>query len=368
MVVLFDKNKVNTSRQVELDIAKAFSIIFMVLSHCLLISYFISDSTSSVFKTFVNFILGGPCAAPVFMFCMGVGIVFSRKSQPVLMIKRAIRLLFADYFINIIKFLIPFFIAGFFINEWDILDIYGGLIIFVNDILAFAALSLILLAIFKKFNFSYKKILFIAILMSVFGSFLRNMDFNNPMMNIFIGYFIGTKIDFSYFPLFNWFIFPAFGILYGDYFSRCLDKNKFFKFWPIFLLVSILFFVSTTIIPNAFLSNECSYYFMTTLDAVFCLIYIHGNLGFCHWISKFLPEKIRGMFTFLSKNITTIYLLQWFLIPFSFLLIFLFYDNFVFTELSIILAAFIILILSSFLIVAFRKLKQYVMKISYFNS
>ena len=51
MVVLFDKNKVNTSRQVELDIAKAFSIIFMVLSHCLLISYFISDSTSSVFKT-----------------------------------------------------------------------------------------------------------------------------------------------------------------------------------------------------------------------------------------------------------------------------------------------------------------------------
>ena len=88
MVVLFDKNKVNTSRQVELDIAKAFSIIFMVLSHCLLISYFISDSTSSVFKTFVNFILGEPCAAPVFMFCMGVGIVFSRKSQPVLMIKR----------------------------------------------------------------------------------------------------------------------------------------------------------------------------------------------------------------------------------------------------------------------------------------
>ena len=204
--------------------------------------------------------------------------------------------------------------------------------------------------------------------MSVFGSFLRNMDFNNPMMNIFIGYFIGTKIDFSYFPLFNWFIFPAFGILYGDYFSRCLDKNKFFKFWPIFLLVSILFFVSTTMIPNAFLSNEWSYYFMTTLDAVFCLIYIHGNLGFCHWISKFLPEKIRGMFTFLSKNITTIYLLQWFLIPFSFLLIFLFYDNFVFTELSIILAAFIILILSSFLIVAFRKLKQYMMKISYFNS
>ena len=368
MVVLFDKNKVNTSRQVELDIAKAFSIIFMVLSHCLLISYFISDSTSSVFKTFVNFILGEPCAAPVFMFCMGVGIVFSRKSQPVLMIKRAIRLLFADYFINIIKFLIPFFIAGFFINEWDILDIYGGLIIFVNDIFAFAALSLILLAIFKKFNFSYKKILFIAILMSVFGSFLRNMDFNNPMMNIFIGYFIGTNIDFSYFPLFNWFIFPAFGILYGDYFSRCLDKNKFFKFWPIFLLVSILFFVSTTMIPNAFLSDEYCYYFMTTLDVVFCLIYIHGNLGFCHWISKFLPEKIRGMFTFLSKNITTIYLLQWFLIPFSFLLIFLFYDNFVFTELSIILAAFIILILSSFLIVAFRKLKQYVMKISYFNS
>lgn len=91
------------------------------------------------------------------MFCMGVGIVFSRKSQPGLMLKRAISLLFADYFINIIKYILPFFIAGFFINEWGLLDIYGDLIIFVNDILAFAALALILLAIFKKFNFSNKK-------------------------------------------------------------------------------------------------------------------------------------------------------------------------------------------------------------------
>ena len=70
----------------------------------------------------------------------------------------------------------------------------------------------------------------------------------------------------------------------------------------------------------------------------------------------------------LSKNIATIYIIQWFLIPFCYLWIFIFDDGFVFTKISIILVAIIILILSLSLIVAFRKLKQYIMKINYFNS
>lgn len=52
----------------------------MVLVHVLLISFYFNYSASFPFEYVVNCILGGPTAAPVFMFCMGIGIVYSRRS------------------------------------------------------------------------------------------------------------------------------------------------------------------------------------------------------------------------------------------------------------------------------------------------
>lgn len=76
---LFNSEKVNTERQLELDIAKALSIIFMVFVHCIIICEYLNYSLSDAYTIIVQYILGGPCAAPVFMFCMGVGIIYSKK-------------------------------------------------------------------------------------------------------------------------------------------------------------------------------------------------------------------------------------------------------------------------------------------------
>ncbi|WP_458406136.1 hypothetical protein [Methanobrevibacter sp.] len=122
--------------------------------------------------------------------------------------------------------------------------------------------------------------------------------------------------------MFNWFIFPAPGYVYGYYFIRAKDKSQFFKFWQIFLIFALAYFIFSMFHPNGFLSSDIHlYYFMTTLDVLFCLIYIPGNIGLCLWLSKILPDSVNKIFSIFSANINMIYIIQWFIIPIAFILI-----------------------------------------------
>ena len=86
----------------------------MVLVHVLLISFYFNYSASFPFEYVVNCILGGPTAAPVFMFCMGIGIVYSRRSQPEIMIKRGISLMILGLLVNIFEFICLILFQDFF--------------------------------------------------------------------------------------------------------------------------------------------------------------------------------------------------------------------------------------------------------------
>ena len=66
---VFSKDEVNTGRQIELDIAKGFAILFMIWVHT---AETFSAGTGLGYEIVDNF-LGGPFAAPVFMVCMGIG-------------------------------------------------------------------------------------------------------------------------------------------------------------------------------------------------------------------------------------------------------------------------------------------------------
>ena len=80
MFDLFSDEKINTGRQLELDVAKALSIIFMIFLHTLIVVKGFNYSLSPAYDFIISNVLGRPCAAPVFMFCMGVDMVYSRHS------------------------------------------------------------------------------------------------------------------------------------------------------------------------------------------------------------------------------------------------------------------------------------------------
>lgn len=344
---LFSNEKVNVGRQLELDIAKGLSIIFMILMHGLMVVTVFENTISPSYQFVIGNILGKPMAAPIFMFCMGVGVVYSRHSQAEAMIKRGIRLYLLGILVNVFEFFLPCYLSGVLLNKWDLFPTAGGLLLFCVDILAFAGLAFILMGILKKFELSNKLLLGFGIILSLLGSVLRFTDCGNDLLNLFFGNFIGTEGGFTAFPLFNWFIFPIAGYVWGQYFIRCNDKRKFFKYWPIYILVALAYFICSARINGGFLVDSHHYYFMTTLDVIFCLIYAHGNIGLCYYLKDILPGTVNKIFSILSTNINMIYIVQWFYIPVVMILIVYIFKDIVFTDLILFLFTVSMIILST---------------------
>ncbi|WP_405294698.1 heparan-alpha-glucosaminide N-acetyltransferase domain-containing protein [Methanobrevibacter sp.] len=354
----FSDEKVNTGRQVELDIAKALAIIFMIFLHTGFVVSGYNANLSPTYSFLIMNVLGRPYAAVIFMFCMGVGVVYSRHSQWDVMIKRGVKLFLLGILVNLFEFFIPYFTARALSVNPAPFDIVGGLMLFCVDILAFAGLAFILMGILKKFEVSNKKLIIIAIVMSILGTLLKDVDFANTLVNLFFANFIGCKGGFTAFPLFNWFIFPISGYVWGQYFIRAKDKSEFFKFWPILLIVALLyFFVSSKLWGGVFSADVHFYYFMNTLDVLFCIINAHAVIGLCYWMAKFLPDAIIRIFSILSSNINTIYIAQWFFIPLTVIFIVYFDKGVVFGDLSNTVISIAMLIISTLVALAYKKVR-----------
>lgn len=306
----------------------------------------------------VGNVLGRPYAAPIFMFCMEVGIVYSRRSQWDIMVKRGITLFLLGILVNVFEFFLPYYVCGTLLGSWDIFPIAGGLLLFCVDILAFAGLSFILMGILKKFELSNKKLIVIALLMSIIGSLLRGTDLGIPVLNLIFGNFIGTAGGFTAFPLFNWFIFPIAGYIWGQYFIRAKDKGEFFEFWYILLILSILYFIISTNHWGGVLSDDVHlYYFLNTLDAVFCIINAHAVIGLCYAVMKYLPDAVIKAFSILSSNINRIYIAQWLFIPLAVIFISYLFKDLVLTDLVSSIIAIAMLLLSTVCAIYYKKLR-----------
>ena len=216
---LFSSEKVNSKRQLELDVAKFFAIVLMIMVHCLAFCSLCQIDHPYLEHLFIFM----QCSAPLFMFAMGVGMVYTRHDSSKEFITRGIKLILMGFIINLI-----YFVSGY-IGELKIE--YCILSLISNDILQFAGLSFILIGIFKRINLNIKQIFLAALIFSVIGTFINHITFSNMYLAQFLGHFIGTegyKIV-SCFPLLNWFIIPVAGLIFGSYLIRCTDKNEFYK-------------------------------------------------------------------------------------------------------------------------------------------
>lgn len=174
MKEMFSDEKINVGRQADLDMAKALSIIFMVSVHCMLLAMYFKSSFSPIYLHGLNDFLGGPMCAPLFMFCMGVGFVYSRHVQSDMMIRRGVSLFLLGFIVNVGEFIMVYFLSGFMLDDWALFPIYGGLVLFTVDILAFAGMGLIAFGIFIKFKASNKQ-KFLLILSTLFAMGYRNL-------------------------------------------------------------------------------------------------------------------------------------------------------------------------------------------------
>lgn len=211
---IFGEKEVNTGRQVELDIAKGFAILFMVWVH----TAETFGNEQGIGNAIVE-ILGGPFAAPVFMVCMGIGMRYAKKTAAKDLAKRGAGLLFTGLILNVFRYVIPLFIG--YAATGETLFLYTFPFLFGVDILEFAGLAFLFFALAKKFSWSDKSLAAIAVLSSLCGMLLKEMSTGFLYADQFLGYIWGNDEAETYFPFLNWILFPVFGYLFGKLLRRC---------------------------------------------------------------------------------------------------------------------------------------------------
>lgn len=309
----------NTGRQIELDIAKAFAIIFMVWCHTL---EEFNDELSGILPTIIDDFLGGPFAAPVFMFCMGIGVVYSKNNTPQQMMKRGCRILLTGYFLNLIRYGIPAVITHFCggsATEYT----NSGQLFFEVDILEFAGPAFFIMGLLKLTNATPYAMGIIAAVLSVLGTIFRNVTIANPVASQFLGYFVGTKISETCFPLFNWLIFVVAGYIFGNLYLHCTDKNLFYKYDKQAFSFGLLYFICSECAGFGIFGETAKYYYMGTVDHIAVLCFIYGLLGIYYKIMKFFPQNAIAFSKELSANINAVYCIHWVVIMISSTIIFI---------------------------------------------
>lgn len=308
---IFSKENVNKGRQLELDLAKGFTIFLMVLCHSYM-EFIPLDTVSYPYQVAVvlfELITG----APLFMVCMGIGLIYSRNSSPAECVKRGFSLLWLGYLLNFLSKGLPALVAVKGLGYQGEVDWYYAF--FDVDIMQFAGMAFFVFAFLKKFHIKEEVFFGISILCSGLGLLLQHVSSGNMFLDSFLGLIWGT-CPVSEFALVNWLIFPAYGMLFGKVLIRCQNKDKAYKrVLAVTGPITIIMYACNIILPEFTLyTSNGEFYWMGPIDAAMFLIAGSCFIALCHFLCKIIPTAIREYLKGLSNRINTVYCCHWIII------------------------------------------------------
>ena len=321
MAVSSKGKKKDNRRLFEVDSVKFLAIIFMVCVHV----YeqfgkwdFYGDIPGSAYRNTLEF-LGGPLAAPVFMFCMGVGMIYTRHSEPADFIRRGVKLLLTGYALNFVRQTLPMLI-GMMIGIKTDYSLIGGLL--NVDILPFAGMTFITVGILKKINAATPVICGIAVLMQAVGIWGTKLKIASVGVQTLLGLLLPSGQHVA-FPLTLWLIYPAFGMLFGEWLKKTEDRDKLYRRM---MLSAASFFAAYTAallyigydIRMFYALYDLTYYHQTILSTLWIMPLVILELGACYFLLRKIEETKGGAFIrYCSINLNTIYIIQWILIAYT---------------------------------------------------
>jgi len=310
------------TRNYTLDMARGLAVIFMVFVHVLMI-YSTVDVHYSTFGYIVQF-LGGPPAAPVFMFTMGIFFVFSRQSSDLRKnLKRGVKLILISIIFSFVRTDILMLLDGN-ITSFDIFNPEQFILFWEVDILQFAGWAYLFMSLIRHYIKKPIWWLSIAIAIMMISPILWGIQSDYSMVNWFLNYFWGYT-DLVYFPVFGWLYFPLLGMVIGSLIQSSDDQELFYKkLW----MPGLLFFIIGGIITLTNMDFHINDYYHSGQGA---MIWMAGFIFLWIWILSYIIRKFETnglvkLICYWGKKTTTIYIIHWLLISWG--IIFLGYEQY----------------------------------------
>lgn len=313
----FASGDVNTGRQIFIDIARTMAILGMVMIHLLDLKNCRVHTEYPDLYHFFFIITGGILSAPMFMFCMGVGITYSRNATYEQMKSRSGNLFGKAILLNVLRDVVPLSLLWLIVRSPELLH-QSDIGLYNLDILSFAAMAFLLMAFLKKWNVPAWGIFILSLLMSLCATYVHVEATADWYIDFFVGLFFGvSNAPFEIcFPIFTWFATVAAGYLFGTLYRRSLHPEKFLA---VFAAISLPFFVGYTAwaYPRGLMlfgEDHYSYYYMNFFDTLYCISVYGVFLYIYHLISKVLAEPIKRVCGTISHNVNEFYMVHWVII------------------------------------------------------
>ncbi len=210
------------------DLARGLAVGFMILIHVL--GHFGNAAAWASPIGAVVMFLGGPLAAPVFMFLMGASLALSRRSTALGIAQRGLWLLALAYTLNVLRGGLPATIglATGVVTDESIAPYTTPILLTMVDIHHMAGLSLLViagLAVVRRQPLAALGLGAAAVLVApVLWGISTGIGPLDHVLALLWG-----RDWYVFFPLFGWIAYPLAGLAYGTLLVRSPDPHRFIR-------------------------------------------------------------------------------------------------------------------------------------------
>lgn len=311
------------------DHVRGMTVAFMIICHPVIV-YGTDRVLEGPLGVFAAEVIGTWPGAPVFMILMGIFFVFPQARPASVRMARGVKLFLLGLVLNCLRLVIPYLIAKL-VNPGALSNLHYltpnsdfsvlWQLFYFMDILTFAGLAFIVLALFDLFFKKDWHWVVLGLLVAWAAPALwgtgRDWGVFYPLVQPFWGNALTQNLggDTS-FPVFPWLVYPIVGVLIGRAF---LKGDAFGAVLKKMLFSALLLGAAGGLIVALSQKNQFGDFYRMYPGGTF--LCIAADLL---WIGMFMLLTKHGIFQktlnyliFWSKNITLIYLVQWVLIGFG---------------------------------------------------
>lgn len=304
--------ELNKVRYIEVDMLKALCIVCMIFNHVY------EELAADPGGPYVFFDLSSTfLGAASFMLCMGIGMRLARHQEPEEYAVRGFELLTVGQLLNIMRSALPALIGYAMTGRSYFLS--NVMLVFQADILTFAGLAFLLVALLKKAHVSDRWMVVIALAMNILNYvlYLTVEPPSNFLVSQFLGFFIVTDAE-SFFSLSAYFVFVAIGYWIGGIYPDIKDrKAAAYKVLMVGLPVIAIYYAIRINVAIPFypeFNSDEQYILNQGTDALAnTMVAIAVMAVFC-LVSDRLGERAKAVTEHLSRNINQYYCVSYMLI------------------------------------------------------